>query len=436
MKKEKRSKNRWAMKIFLWFIIGVLFNGGLLLAQSGPHSVTPEVLVQEALSRNPEVKSRYYRWQSSQAAISPAGTLPDLQVGIALLNLPVNSFAFNQEPMTGKQFSLRQKIPFPGKLGLKSDLAQVQSEMEQAFYQEARNQLKAQVRLFYYELFYLTRALDVLEKNLDLLHQVREVAETRYSVGTGLQQDILRIQVELLKMEEQRENLLYRRGEINARLNELLNRRGSARIVPMDSLSIPVTNIPLDTLLVQAERYRPLVQAWELQTRQHEKRVALARKQYWPDFTLGVAYTRREKLVSGYAGVDFFSAWLTVDVPLYFWRKQRKQVEQQTLLQQTTRWNFRKVLNQVRAEIAVVYQDLQRNRRLVQLYREGILPQAEQSFRSDLSGYRTGKIDFLTLLNSQMVLFNYHQEYYRMVSNLHKQVARLSFLVGEDLPTK
>ncbi len=421
------------MKMFVWLLIGVLLNGGMLMAQWEAVPVTPEALVQEALSRNPELKSSYYRWQSSRATISPAGTLPDLQVGISLLNLPVNSFAFNREPMTGKQFALRQKIPFPGKLGLKSDLARVQSDMEQAFYQEARNQLKAQVRVFYYELFYLTRSLEVLNKNLELLQRVREVAETRYSVGTGLQQDILRIQVELLKMEEQKENLLFRRREVCARLNELLNRTENQPIVPVDTLSLPVITLPFDTLLIRVERYRPLVRAWKLRNRQQEKRVALAQKQYLPDFTLGVAYTQREKLVGGYAGVDFFSVWLTVDVPLYFWRKQRKQVEQQTFLQQNTRWNLRKVLNQVRAEIAVVYEDIQRNRRLVQLYREGILPQAEQSFRANLSGYRTGKIDFLTLLNSQMVLFNYRQEYYRKLSNLHKQMARLVFLVGEEL---
>lgn len=420
------------MRITLAGLFLFLLLGKVVWAQTEKSPVAVEALVREALERNPDLQAAYRGWQASEAIIPAEGSLPDPVLGFNLLNLPVNSFAFNQEPMTGKQITLMQKIPFPGKLGLKTDIARVQSQMNEASFREAQNRLVYQVKQLYYELFYLDRALEVIEHNRELLNQFRKLAETKYSVGSGLQQDILKIQVELLKLEEKFISLSQKRNALNLRLNALLNRSNQIKTVPFPRLPVPEFTVEADSLLAIAREHRPLLRAWELATRKSEKQVALAKKNYFPDFTIGVTYTQRERLTNGYGGVDFFSATFNINIPLYFWRKQRKQVEQQSFRIEQNQWKYRDVLKQVESEIAVVYDDLQRNLKLLQLYHQGILPQGTQSLQSNLSAYRTDKVDFLTLLNSQMTLFNDERDYYRVLSHAYQNLARLAYLTGKE----
>ncbi|RMG68728.1 MAG: transporter, partial [Calditrichaeota bacterium] len=188
-----------------------------------------------------------------------------------------------------------------------------------------------------------------------------------------------------------------------------------------------------DSLKALADRYRPLLFAWRARENKTRHMVSLAKKEYLPDFRLGIGYTQRDRLRNGGIGADFVTALVTVDVPLYWWRKQKKQVQEARYREKQVQHKYLDVRNQVLASIESVYNDLVKSAERVTLFEQGILPQANQSLQSAIAGYQTDKVDFLTLLNNEINLLNFELEYYRAISDYHISIARLEFLTGRDL---
>jgi cobalt-zinc-cadmium efflux system outer membrane protein len=418
-----------------WFLL-LLLLPVLVLAQAPDSLLRLSDLIAEGVQNNPDLQASYKNWQANQARIPQAGSLPDPQLSLNLLNLPVNTFAFNQEPMTGKQVALMQMFPFPGKLGLQEDIARAGADVSQFRYDELKNQLIRNIKSTYYDLFFVDKSIETVNKNMGILQDFSRIAEARYSVGKGLQQDVLKAQVELSKMEERAISLQQKRDGISARLNALINRPVGTPLGNTTEPAINPVHYDLSRLQEMADQNRPLFKAWQAMLFQSDKKISLAGKGYLPDFRLGVAYTQRDRLSNGTGGVDFLSGLMTVDIPLYFWRKQNKKVEESRYNQEMTQQNYRNIQNQVYADLDKTLSDVQKNERLIDLYKNGIIPQASQSLNSAMAGYQTDKVDFLTLLSNQMSLFNFELDYYRFVSDYNKGVADLEVATGTTLITE
>lgn len=403
-----------------------------LAAQSPENTLRLPELIREALDNNPDLQSAQNAWQAENAKIPQAGALPDPVISFNLMNLPVNTLDFNQEPMTGKQIAIMQMFPFPGKQGLRETIARENASTSEYRYQELRNQLVQQVKNTYYDLYFVDRAIEITGKNEAILSEFVEIAESKYSVGTGLQQDVLRAQVERSKMSDRQIQLQQKRDALEAQLNALLNRPADLPLGSTEDLIYRERSLDFAELKAQADTARPLLQAWQATERQSEQKIKLAKREYLPDFSLGVAYTQREVLQSGMGGADFISGMFSVKVPLYFWRKQRQQVAESQLMRNSVADKYRDIKNQVYAAIDVSLNDLRKNEKLVELYQTGIIPQASQSLQSAIAGYQTDKVDFLTLLTNQINLFNFEQDYHRIISDYYKGIAKLEALTGVD----
>jgi cobalt-zinc-cadmium efflux system outer membrane protein len=417
---------------FINWIVWIVLLPLSIFAQSPDKTALLSDLIQEGLTNNPAVNSEYNSWQESLTRIPQAGALPDPQLSLNLLNMPVNTFKFDQEPMTGKQIALMQMFPFPGKLGKKEDIAESGAEISQARFEEQKNQLKKDITLTYFDIFFVDKSMKTVEKNKALLEDFTQIAQTRYTVGKGIQQDVLKAQVELSKMEEHLITLEQKRVALVAHLNSLLNRPAGTPFGKTVEPVIDTLNYDLDQLRTLSEEYRPLLKAWKSMIRQSEAKTGLAKKEYLPDFKLGIAYTQREELRNGSPGVDFLSGLMTLDIPLYFWRKQNKKVEESRYSEQMVRERYQDIRNGIFAELDRFTSDLDRNFRLVELYKNGIIPQATQSLNSAIAGYQTDKVDFLTLLNNEMSLFNFELDYYRYLTDYRKTKAELEATIGID----
>lgn len=389
-----------------------------------------EDLVDEALNANPQVQSLYSAWQADQAKIPQAGALPDPTLGFNLLNVPVETFAFDQEAMTGKQIAVMQMFPFPGKLGLKEKIATEGANVSQFRLEEFRNQIVNGVKATYYNLFYIDKAIGTTEKNTRLIEEFVRIAETKYSVGKGLQQDVLKAQVELSKMEDKIINLRQRREALKAKLNALLNRPVENPVGKTVEPELIDFSYSLPQLTEFADSTKPLFKAWKAMERQSNQRVNLAKKDFYPNFKVGIAYTQREVLQNGMGGADFLSGLFSVNVPLYFWKKQRKKVEETRYALDMVQHGYQNVRNQINSELEKFLTAVEKDKRLLDLYKTGIIPQASQSLNSAISGYQTDKVDFLTMLNNQVTLFNYELDYYRILSDYNTGIANLEVLTG------
>lgn len=402
-------------------------------AQTPDSTLILDELIQKVLTQNPELQSSYEGWRASETRVSQEEALPDPWLGLNLMNLPVNSFDFDQEPMTGKQISLMQPFPFPGKLSLKGNIARSESEITLQQHQELQNQLIKRTKLAYYDLFYTDRAIETVLSNQELLKEFVKIAETRYSVGKGLQQDVLRAQVELSKMIDKELKLCQQRESLQARLNALINEPADALLGKPVVPGLDKWTGQLDSLVQRADSSSPLLAAWKTVVSRSRQQVDLALKDRYPDFSVGVAYTQRDPLQNGMKGYDFVSAMFNIRIPLYHGKKQDQKVQQTRINLTSMEHRYRNVENSIEQLLQQSLTEVQKNRRLADLYETGIIPQAEESLESSLAGYQNDKVDFLSLLDSELTLFNFRLDYYRFLADYHKAIAELEALTGTQL---
>ncbi len=390
-------------------------------------------LVSKVLTENPQLQSARFNQQSVEAEIPAAGALPDPTLGFNLMSLPVNSFSFDQAPMTGKQITLMQHFPFPGKLNIKQDIAGKEALIRSEKVRELRNQLVKQVKTVYYNIFYTDRALTTIKKSKMLLKQLVSVAQTKYSVGKGLQQDVLRAQLEFSSLIDREITLRQKRSSLVSHLNTLINEPPGQPVGMIPKPAMQPVIYTLSELKEMAARHNPMLAAWQTTIDQSDSRVALAEKQIYPDFSVGLAYTQRDALQNGMKGYDFLSAMFKVSLPVYYKRKQNQQVQQMKLTHRSVQEHYQNVRNSVYRRIRDVCTELQKNRKLVDLYKSRAVPQSRQSFESAMSAYQNNKVDFLTLLNSELSLLHMQLAYYRALSDYNINIAELTAITGSPV---
>ena len=420
-------------KSLLILLMILLIGQGKSKSEENDSKLILSDLIAESLENNPDLLAAYNTWQASETRIPQAGSLPDPVFSFSIANVPIDNFVFDQEPMTGKKFSLMQMFPFPGKLGLKEKIAGESSKVSQLQYEELKNQLIKEVTKVYYDIFFIDKSIETNQKNAVLIKQFTQIAETRYKVGKGLQQDVLKAHVEYSKLTDQLIILQQKREVLEAKLNMLLNREMKTQIGKPVEPTFQTENIDFIELTTLAEKNRPLLLSWQTLIGQSEQKVKLAKKGYLPDFILGLSYTQRDVLSSGLGGVDYLSGQISVSIPLYFKSKQKKNIQEEQLTRQAIEQKYKNISNLVEKEIETSLTSLQKNKKRAELFKGNIIPQASQTLNSSLSAYQVDKVEFLTLVSNQLALFNFELEYFKAVSDYQKDFAELEFLVGKKL---
>ncbi len=421
MKKKIWKYNIIGMIMILPLIPGIRASDNVLVLKE---------LINEALSNNPQLQASYYAWQESEKRESQADALPDPVLGISVVNMPTDSYLLNQEPMTGKQISLMQMIPFPGKLGLKEKIAGQESYINEMRYLETKNALIEKVKSVYYELYCIDKAILKTDKNAALMRQFTRIAETRYRVGQGLQQDVLRANVEQTKISEKLIRMRQQHRNLMTQLKQLLNRQTDEAVTIVKTLPDSIRKVEWALLIEMADANRPLLKLHQALIRRSDFEINLAKKSYFPDFNVGVTYTQRDILKNQMGGVDYLSGSVQMTLPLYFFKKQSKRVQESQLRMMSAEKSYENIRTQVHQQIEAKIAEVEQNKKLLSLYKSGIIVRARQAVNSALSAYQVDKVDFLSLLSSQMTLYNYELDYERVLSDYHKSIAQLERLVG------
>ena len=429
-----RSSRHWV--VFSIIVFGAP-TGTLCASEPNSSSVLSESsAVEVAIRNNPNLAGIQARYRALAEVPSQVGTLPDPMVSFNAMNLPADTFDRRKEAMTQLQFGISQVLPFPGKLDLKEEAAEFDALAARHTVEEVRLQLIQNVKGKWWQLHYLDRALETVDMNLNLLRQFVTVAETKYETGEGLQQDVLLAQLELSKLMDQEIQLHGVRRNQSIQLNILLDRPANEVVLLSKKVSKAMPNIADESQLYQrAEVQRPRLKQMETQIDAAQTRLDLARRDYYPDFQLGVTYGDRagdNPLPRGGARSDFVSLMVGVKVPLYAQRRQSKAVSQKSHELQKSRYGLLDEKSQVMAEISTAVTDYHQAKQQFSLFGTGIVPQAQQTVQSMLAGYQVNEVDFLNLVRSQITLFNYELRYWKALSEAKQALARLDAAVGEE----
>ena len=396
-------------------------------------TLTLQKALQLAIENNPSLAEMQARSDAMADIPLQLATLPDPVVSLNALNLPTDNFDLDQENMTQLQAGFSQLLPFPGKLELREEGGTHEAQAAAHSVIEARWLLLRDVEKAWWSLVYLDHALNIIATNQGLLQQFVDIAQSKYQVGQGLQQDVLLAQLEFSKLLDNTLSLEAARDGVRARLNRLIDRSANQLIklpiTPVDRL--PVLKKEAE-LFAFADAHRALLAVKRESVKAARSRLALAKKDFYPDVNVGAFYSVRDDMPNGQDRADFLSLRLSMSVPIFTDTKQQKAVDQRNKEVLQKKFSLRDASNRVHSQISTAYSQYQKSRQQVQLFKTGIIPQARQTVASMLAGYQVDKVDFLNLVRSQIILYNYEIQYWKALTEAKQVLAQLMAVVGKE----
>ncbi len=410
------------------FLLCFLSAPGFLYGQS------LDSLTSLAVKVSPKLKMLQAKTEAAANRIEQNSNLPDPTLTLGLANLPVNTFSFTQEPMTGKIVGLSQGIPFPGKLSATADVASKDVDIIKQEYDDAKNEIVKNVRQSYYELSYIRKAISIEKESKKLLDDISNVVRTKYEVSTASQQNLLKVELELTNISDKIEDLKSQEASVTADLNALL-------LLPPDNV-IVTEKIPdisfrkftveeLDSLAVQKRAY---LKGFRLAQEKAALQENLAKYERYPNFNLSVQYAQRDEIAKTNTPLtDFFSVMVGISLPLNYGGKITAKIQETESMQEMYAQQYALAQQVLARNFGSSIAKLNSLQERIKLIKEAEYPQAQQTFNSALSSYQTGQIDFINVIDSQSKLYQVETKLYRLETNYLKEIAGLEFLTGSDL---
>jgi len=419
----------YSIKNSIWIFLVILF------AYNNHAQVDNlDQMIEQAILLSPKLNMLRAKKDASFNRIEQNSNLPDPMLTLGLMNLPVNSFSFTQEPMTGKIVGLSQMFPFPGKLSAISEAASVDTSIVRQEINDAVNEIRKIVSIKYFKLSYLRKALLYSQESKKLLEEIADVVSTKYTVETASQQNLIKVQLEITNISEKIEDLKSKEKSLIAELNSLLLRDPNTKIETKyfdDIIFLEVSVSELDSL---SRIYRPFLKGIAYAEQKARLNQNVAQKDFYPNFTLGLQYSFREEIAATQSPLDdFFSVMVGISLPLNYGGKVSSKVEEFVSMQQLYSDQYSSALQNLNSNFGASVSQLESIEERIKLFEEGLLPQSQLNFSSALASYQVNEVDFINVIDAQDQLFKIETNLYRLITDYLIQVAELEFLVGTSL---
>ncbi len=415
-------------------IIIIVLTAVIISQMNFAQSSKLEELVIDAIDVSPQIKMLEAKRLAAGNRIDQKSNLPDPVLTLGVMNLPTNTFSFNQDPMTQAVVGLKQTFPFPGRLGAIEDAAAVDTLIIDQEIADAKNEIRKVVSTKYYKISYMRRAILLSEESKKLLETISEVVSTRYTVASASQQNLVKVYLEITSITEKLEELNSMEKALVAELNALLLRSDTSVIETDDFDKIDLIEINTEELKSLAKKYRPYLKGIELAEQKAKLTQNVVEKEFYPNFTLGVQYSYRDKLASTNISLnDLFSVVVGISLPFNYGGKVSAKVEESVSMQKFYSEQYLFALQNLQGNFGSAVSRLESFEERIILFEEGLLPQAQQNFSSALAGYQVNEVDFLNVIDAQDQLFKIETNLYKLKIDYLIQVSDLEFLVGKSL---
>ncbi len=387
---------------------------------------TIEDYLRYAEAHNAGLKSSFEQWKAALEQLPQARALPDPMVEYGY---------YTQQPDTGERqmFSVKQTFPWFGKIEARTDAAAADADAAKKKYDAARLKLFQEVKDAFYEYAYLARAVAIAADNLELLKHFEQVARTKYMAAAATHPDLIRAQVQMAGLEDVLKSLEQLRQPTVARLNAVLNRPIDANLAWPVRYDLQPVQLNRQLMLDMVRQKNPELAGLSHESQAARSRIELAKKNYFPDIGVGVEWVQMER--SGdmqEKGKDPVLLMFSMNLPL--WRDSYRAAERQA------RAEARKIEqekidteNTILARARQVLYEYEDSARKIQLYRDTLVPKADELLSASETAYAAGTIDFLSLIDAQQSLLQYHLAYERSLADNRQRLAELEMLVGTDL---
>jgi len=379
-------------------------------------------LINIALKENPKIKAAKLKLQSSLEVPKQVKTLPDPVLMVGLKNVGGN-FSLGKEEMSMLDFGITQPIPYPKKLKLLEKISEKEAEAVSEELKAVVFEVISELKIEYFDYYYLEKSIGLLEKTKNLLEEIEKIAKTKYEVGLGNQQDIWKAKLEISHLEERVEVLKQMEESSLAKIRALLNLEQNFPLGKPSDFDLTEFNLDLNSIYEVAKN-SPYLKIFEKQKEKSSLDLSLSKLSYYPDFSLTIGYGNRGSL----DGV--WSLYFGVQIPIYYKSKQDRYVSQMDAALSSKEMEFENKKREIEGEAKRIYIEIETTKKLIDLYKNSIIPQAKNTLNTSMYEYSVGKVDFLTLITNAVEALDYEIEYFGKIANYQKAISRLEGLLG------
>jgi outer membrane protein, heavy metal efflux system len=399
--------------------------------ESNPNAVKAilDNLIREAIERNPDLIASGEETRAAVAHVPIAGSPEDPQLGFRLKDMPT-TFSFTRENATEKQILFSQKYPFPGKLGLREEVASQSAEVIRQRYYEARIHLITQVRIGFADIFVVDKQIELALEHEQMLKSLVAIATDKYRIGPGLQEDVLNAHVAVAR--------------VNSLLIELARKRSSREyaletLLDDDSIHVPsLGTLPPAALAHSAAELEemalasnPLVRERMRAIQRDQTQLTLAKRSALPDFSFAADYGSRNDHpppapVSALSRPDMIGLEVKATVPVFYFTKQRQEVAEAEAKLARSKARLAAARRATIDSLRDLLAGLREHEKVARSFHDEVIPLARSAVAAAVSAYQVDKVDFLTMLAAQDNLDNYRAEYW------NNEAARFSDLAHID----
>ena len=385
-------------------------------------------LIDEAIKNNHEILMSESRSSAFRFRIPQAKSLPDPMLMFGYQNEGTKDlYTFGDEMAADSQwmFSASQMFPFPGKLSLKGKMAQRDSEVQKAFSDSMRLKIVARVKELYYDLFFAYKNIDLIKEKSALFSRIEDASIARYSTGMAPQQEVIMTQTERYMLLETEEMLKQKIQSVEAALNAIISRDINAEIGSPAEPSRTEYGYGMNELIKISYENSPEIMAKKKMVAGAKTKVQMAKREFYPDFTVNGSYFLKNSELP-----DMWSLTTTINIPLFYRTKQRLAVNEAEASFEEARHELEAVEVMLSSDIRDNYSMIRTAEKLMDLYKNGLIPKTYQNFESALSGYTTGKVEALTVITRLKSLIDFEVLYWKQFADREKAVARLEAITG------
>ena len=387
--------------------------------------VSLQELVREAERNNPQIAAAQRGHEAATHVAGQVSALPETQLMLQQFSVgsPRPFAGYTNSNFAYVGIGASQEIPYPGKRSLRAQVANREADVRQSQIESVRREVITKLKTTYLQLAYLQQTLAVLERNDQLLRDVEQIVESRYRVGQGNQQEVLKAQLQHTKILQ--EITMHHRevGQLEAALKQLLNRPQDTPDIQTEPLTMRELRYSSQDLLNLVRQQNPDIQAQQQMVKKTESQVALAKKEFRPDFGIQYMYENTDRKFR-----DYYMATFSVTLPN---RGRRKaELAEAEADREEANSKLQAELQQRLAEVQNQYVFAQTSVEQLKIYKEGLVPQSEAAFRSALAAYQANRQDFETLLSSFQDVLNLQIEYQRELADHESALAQLEALTG------
>ncbi len=407
-----------------------LLSSILLVGSAFAQDLKLEDLVNEALKYNPEILAFRDRIDAARQRVPQAKSLPDPMFMFGYQNEGFDRYSYGEEQGSQWMFGASQQFLFPGKRALKGEMAERDAESQEAMFELLKLKTVARVKELYLDLFLAYKNIDLLKGRQDIFTRIEDLTLSRYSSGKAMQQEVLMAQTEKYMLLEKEAMFNQKIESLGAMVRATIGREGSAPLGRPGDPSYQLFPYEIEEAVQMAFRHSPEIKSRNKMIDAAEARVKMALKEFYPDFSISAGYYNRQG--------DFKDMWSlisSINIPIYYKSKQDPALlEAKAGLAQAKR-----ELEAVKLMITAAINDnvsmIKSADKLMDLYKNGLIPKNTQDVELALSGYATGRTEAIVVLSRLKTLLEYETQYWTQFTEREKAVARVH-AIAEGLYSK